>query len=93
MKRYPHVSYVPPEYLYPSPEPFPSLPYHVLQELRNRITAPDVLSFVPQPSAAPKTRPKLSLSTLLLAATSLHLLLHSFLVLLQYLSLLQVRVY
>ena len=61
MKLYPHPSYVPPDYLYPSPEPFPSLPFQVLQELRNRITAPDVLSVVSRPPAAPKTWPKLSL--------------------------------
>jgi len=63
MKLYPHVSYVPPEHLYPSPEPFPSFPYHVLQDLRNRITAPDVLSVVPRRPAAPKTRLKLTLSS------------------------------
>jgi len=49
--------------LYPSPEPFPSLPSHLLQELRNRITALDVLSVVPRPPAAPKTRPKVTLSS------------------------------
>jgi len=51
---------IPPEHLYPSPEPLPPLSYLVLQELRSRIIEPVVLS-VPRTPPASITRPKLTL--------------------------------
>jgi len=69
MKLYPHPFYVPPDYLYPSPESLSSLSSHVLQELRSLIIAPIVFS-IPRPTPSTRARLKVTLPSLATSSSS-----------------------